>query len=803
MRGSAIATSLLALALAAAPAVAQPRGDDDSAALVEDGRRALKAGDYGAAGKALDQALALNPRRIEAYVLRAAVFAAKGEPTRGVAIMRKARALAPDNDDVAIALGTQLMLAGEAGEAVPLLEAAAARVPERYEPHALLGHHYADHERWRDAAAALEAYQRTRPATLAAQDDRHALDLAEAYLRTRRAPAALALYDGVVARHPTWMNARLGQAWTLAAIDCARARPALRRLAADPAAPPTVALVDGQCALATGATGDALAQARRYLAVEPRSAAGLALIGEAEAARGDLAAARAALTEARGLEPARARYAVRLAKVLRAAGDHAAAVAELEPLVVAPDAVDYRGYWVELGEALVAVGRGPAMLDRLQAALATAPDDAALGTMVGGAQLAAGDHAAAAATLERALAADPAGATALTRSRLAAALLAIGEAALARGDVAAAEPALVRADAVASGPAVWRALGAARLARGDAAGAVEVLGRATPATADVVTLILVGRAQAARGDVGAARTALTQAAQRAEGARALDVGLERAAIELAADAPAAAVAALLAVPAAARATSKPRWTAALVTARHAAGLAALRDGQAGAALELLDDAAGDAAGDDAVAIRCDAALAAVATGDRDRAAARLKAIAKLRCPFPAPADTQAVPILTAFVDGLNPRRAGKAVDKLAALARSATGVSRALAGSALRVVAMSAADQAYRAGKLAEARKHLATARAVEVRAGADELAYDLAALDLADGKLDAARAGFAKVAARVPEALIGAGIVADREGDSAKALDLWRQAEKAGARLGVLDDWIAAKERIFGGGER
>ena len=139
-----------------------------------------------------------------------------------------------------------------------------------------------------------------------------------------------------------------------------------------------------------------------------------------------------------------------------------------------------------------------------------------------------------------------------------------------------------------------------------------------------------------------------------------------------------------------------------------------------------------------------AALAAVATGDRDRAAARLKAIAKLRCPFPAPADTQAVPILTAFVDGLNPRRAGKAVDKLAALARSATGVSRALAGSALRVVAMSAADQAYRAGKLAEARKHLATARAVEVRAGADELAYDLAVLDLADGKLDAARAGFA-----------------------------------------------------------
>ncbi|MBK7197113.1 MAG: hypothetical protein IPH80_32035 [Myxococcales bacterium] len=164
--------------------------------------------------------------------------------------------------------------------------------------------------------------------------------------------------------------------------------------------------------------------------------------------------------------------------MLRAAGDHAAALAELEPITVAPDSVDYRGYWLELGEALLAVGRGPAMLDRLQAALATAPDDAEL-AMVGGAQLAAGDHAgAAAATLERALApTSPDGGGADPRPP-SAALVAIGERALRRGDAAAAEPALVRADAVASGPAVWRGLGAVRLARGDAAGAAELLARA-------------------------------------------------------------------------------------------------------------------------------------------------------------------------------------------------------------------------------------------------------------------------------------------------------------------------------------
>jgi tetratricopeptide (TPR) repeat protein len=170
MRGSAIATSVLAAVCAlAVPATAQPRGDDESAALVEAGRRALKAGSLGDAGKALDQALALNPRRIEAYVLRAAVYAARGEPAKGVALMRKARELAPDNDEVAIALGAQLMLAGDTDEGVPLLEAAAARTPDRFEAHALLGHHYADHARWAAAVTELEAYARTRPASLAAR----------------------------------------------------------------------------------------------------------------------------------------------------------------------------------------------------------------------------------------------------------------------------------------------------------------------------------------------------------------------------------------------------------------------------------------------------------------------------------------------------------------------------------------------------------------------------------------------------------------------------------------------------------
>jgi Tfp pilus assembly protein PilF len=83
MRGSAIATSRGGFALAALMVVAsagagtasaqRERGEDESAALVEEGRRALKDGELDDAARALDQAIALNPRRIEAYVLRAAI----------------------------------------------------------------------------------------------------------------------------------------------------------------------------------------------------------------------------------------------------------------------------------------------------------------------------------------------------------------------------------------------------------------------------------------------------------------------------------------------------------------------------------------------------------------------------------------------------------------------------------------------------------------------------------------------------------------------------------------------------------
>jgi tetratricopeptide (TPR) repeat protein len=592
----------------------------------------------------------------------------------------------------------------------------------------------------------------------------------------------------------------MGLAWSLAAIDCRQARPVLAELSRRADAPIEVLLVRGQCALELGGPGEALRMARTYLdEAKMASAAGHALLGEAEAARGNLKAARASLEQARTLEPGRRRYVVRLARVLRLGKDPGAALVELEGVgAPAPVSAD-RTYWIELGEALLDAGKTSDVASRLAPAAEAFPDSPELALVLGDAALRGGDAAGASAKLEIAMRAP----TPRARKLLVQALLAVAVTRLDGGDVAGAAVALTRADEVEGTPAVWRNLGLCSYLLGDLGKAQQLLARAAAADPSAPTLVLLGRVKAARGDA-TARETLAQAVTAGKGeAVAVDAAIELAAVEVAGGRAPEAVEALVGTAVAAKKAGGEHATrhgAALMTARHAAGLAALRAGQATRAVAFLEDAAGSASGDQAIAIRCDLALATVATSDRDKAVARLNAVAKAKCPFPAPADTTAVPVLLAFVEGLQPRRAAKALDRLAALDRGATGATRTLLATATRVVALTAAEDAYRAGRLGPARKYLATAKKAEARVGADEVTHNLAVLDVADGRLDAAIAVLDRLAPRLPEALVNLGVAYDKKGDGARALELWRRAQKEGARFGLLDDWIEAKARIFGG---
>lgn len=803
MSRSAMRTSGLVLAAAAAFAISaggahaqRPgRGEDESAALVAEGREALRRGELDDAAKALDQALALNPRRVEAYVLRSGVYAARKQYKEGIEIMRRAQVLAPNDDEVLTALGSQLVLSGDAAAGVPILQQVVARDGRRYDAQLLLGHHWYAGGRWADAITALEAYFAARPRELEKEDARHRIDLADAYLRARQPAKALPLFQRAAGERKTDLRARLGVAWATAAIDCRRARPLLREL--EPIAPahPEVWLVDGQCALALGDPGAALALGRRYLERAARSsAAGHALVGEALGARGNLAEARKELEAARRLEPGRRRWTVRYAAVLRRAGDPVGAVTVLEQLgAPAPVAAD-PDWWLELGEAQLAKGDPLAAAARLAPAIPELPGDAAIRTVLGAALLAAGRAEAAAATLgeAEAIASAP-----RTRKLLAEALVTVGAGKLAAADAAGAEPLLARAEALDGNAAVWRNLGIARLLLDRPLDAIPVLDRAMKADGSPISALLAARARALSGDVAAARPIYEQALAGAAPEQAAEVALDWAASELMKGGdPAVAVAALeKTAPAGPLAA---RHTAALAEARHAAGIAALRAGQGARAVEVLRAAV---AVGPSLAKQCDLALATVVAGDASAALAALREVTGQSCPFPPPADKQAAPILIAFTEGLSARRAPRALEQLTALAGKSSGPAKALLDTALRVVALEAARDAYADGATARAKQYLQAARAANARAGGDEVAYGLAVIDLAEGRTAAAIATLERLAGKLPEALVHLGIAYEKQGEPLKALEAWRRARKANVRSAPLAEWIEAKERIYGEG--
>ncbi len=169
------------------------------------------------------------------------------------------------------------------------------------------------------------------------------------------------------------------------------------------------------------------------------------------------------------------------------------------------------------------------------------------------------------------------------------------------------------------------------------------------------------------------------------------------------------------------------------------------------------------------------------------------------CPFPPPADTQAAPILTAFTEGRTAKRASKALDRLTALAGKSSGPAAVLLGTATRVVALEAASDAYRGGRLALARRYLQAGKSATSRVGQDELAHNLAVLEVEDGNVDAAIVVLERLVAKLPEALVNLGIAYERKGDPVRALDAWRRARRVGVRFAPLGDWIESKERIYG----
>lgn len=784
------------LAVLAVPqrAAAQKDQDEESQLLVEEARRALGKKNYPRAGALLDKALRASPRRIDLYILRASIHGVVGEHAKAVALLERARALAPGNAGVETALGIQLVQAGRAKDGVPLLEAMVAADASRYDAQVVLGHHYLAQGAWNPAATAYAAYFAHRPRALAGEDAIHRLDQAEAVLRSGKPQAALALYRQVLDADEGDEQARLGVAWSTAAVSCKQAMPVLDGIADLEAKHPEVLLVRGRCALMLGRTDEAMGRAERFRKAQPDAVAGWVLLGDVRIAQRNWKEAEVAFQRALERAPADKAIALQLGRTERLLGKHAAAAARLK---AAGPPAGYEDDWtIEYGEALLALREAAPLRDHLTPWLKTHESNATGQFLFGSSLALLGDHAGAVPYLDRGVkGGEPRAARVLID-----ALNTLAAAAVKQKELDDAARLLAQAQAAGGGPLTARNLGAVLIAQGHAEQAIDVLEKGGDRN-DAVALHLLARGYhaARRWDDARATYARSIKAYGKE-ARVVAAWRDLANAELGAGRGEEAIAALDAAIAASPAAARKELEAGRLTAARAAATDAMRVGKFSVAVKILKSVEKTAEGEALVQLRCDLALAATGATQREVALDLLQALerGKARCPFAPPVDELGVPILIAWNEGATLRRARKALDRLETLRRKATGVAEPLVRQAAGDIALRAAAEAYGGdGGTRAAATFLAKARGYDRRS--PELAHNQAVIDIAGGSVDGAIAVLEGLVNEVPEARINLGVAWEKKGDPMKALAAWKAALAAGVRHGPLEGWIEAKERFWG----
>jgi len=779
------------------PALAQSSDDDEDQLLVDEAKRAIAKKDYARAGKLLDRALANNPRRIDLYVLRASVHGVKQEHAKAIALLEKAKALAPNNVFVLAGLGIQLVQSGDAAKGVPILEGIVAKEPDRYAVQVVLGHHYEQTGKWTESITSFEAYFEARPGELAKEDRLHLVAAANAYLRSGDAKQAKASYEQVLAERPESELARLGLAWSSAALDCRDAMPLFEDLADLEDKYPEVSLVRGRCAMMLNRIDDALSAAERYRTARPEEGAGWALLGDVRDAKKNYQAAETAYQKAIDVEPDNRVYAFKLGKTERLLGRTQAAADRLRASG-APE--NYEDDWtLEYGEALFSLHQVQDLQVHIKGWAEAHPTHAQGQFLYGVTLYESGD---AAASIDHLAMANDGG-DGRAKAPLVQALDTMAVAAVGKGDLASAEALLVRADNVGGDLLTWRNLGAVLIAGGDHDRAIVVLKKAADADKkDPVVQHLLARAYQATKKYDEARTAYGRAIKAyGKDARVVSAELDLANAELTAGRGEQAVDALeSALGGATDAATKSMLSRALVDAARAASTDDMRSGKFGSAVKILKRIEKRVSDADATELRCDLALAHTGNGSRAPALELLRKLEKqkAKCPFVAPADELGVPILIAWNEGASLKKAKTALKRLEALRKKASGVAEPLARLAGKDIALRAAQEAYEGGSLKSAATYLSEAKLYDKRS--PELAHNLAVIDLANGKLDAAIEALENIADDVPEAYVNLGIAYEKKGDARKALEYWRKAVDKGAHHGPLKDWIETKERFWGG---
>ncbi|MCB9545830.1 MAG: tetratricopeptide repeat protein [Myxococcales bacterium] len=810
MRVAVILSWALLGALAAGPALGQGRYQPQGAAqrAYLEGERLREAGDalrargktddakekYADALDALLDAQKADPAYIDVYVKLGVLHYSLARHAAALPLLEAGLKRAPANLDLRFWYGQNLLAAGKADQAVPVLEQVASQGGERFpEVLVVLGEHYYEQRDYARARPALERYLKLDPEATAVR-----AKLGNTYFKLGLFAEALAAFEAVQRRWPDNIQAQvnIGNAlFQLGQYEKAVAvlEVALKR---DPGRE-SVLFNLAQSYFKLGRNAEAVPYYRQFVKGRPDSFNGRYFLGSALMELGQDAAALEELAQALRLKADIPQVAYKIGILHLRNGRPADAEATLERARKgAPDDA-----WILSALGTVARQRGQleVALDLHRQAVARAPKEARLQANLALTALRAGAIAEAAPALDEALKLDPR--EPFVRAAAATVLAARARAAVAQ-DAAAADKLLERALALQPADATLQADRAlVRLALDDAPGARALAESALKAAPDLAAARhALGRAKLLAGDADGARADL-EAAMKAEPSVGSALALAQAQVE--AGQVDAAVDLLTESARSWPADADLRRGLALV---HYARAAAQLGGDAAGRRTATDlrfalEAEASLPRDVAARVHYAAAVAALRRGDGREGRAHLgQAIQKGRQAGPgltallrAGTPASHLEYLQAHADALV-RRYDLALDRLG---RCQAPLERRLCKFALD----RQAQALYQAGDLNGARKALDADREL----GADPVVdHNLLVIAWQQKKgRDRALAAWRKLEDQVPEASFNTGVAAEAKGDQRAAWEAFRRQVTSGGPLAARAGEIAdVKDRIYRFGE-
>jgi tetratricopeptide (TPR) repeat protein len=817
----ALAVGLLLLAPAASEtASAQGRSGSDSPGQQAflDGQKALENDDFATAEQKLREAISSDAKLNGAYWKLAVILYRNKKYADAVALLRRA----PEQEDIDVREQLGLALYKTANppppEAVKLLTDVVAKRPEAFLAQLQLGQHIYKTDP-KAGATCFENFLKYRPPSASSLDPTAHMLLGTAYVYAKEWDQAQREFEGQLKVKPNDMTAKLMLGSVFVGKNaCSQAISLYERILGEATRQPSIYYNLGTCYLREKRSADALREADLYVKAKPQDTKGHLLACDALLDQKNYSRALSECQAAERLDQVNGTIKGRIGRIYLGMKNYQGAVSYLELALSAGKAAGQPRdpeILEALAEAYAATKAPRDKLNSMADELASLRDAKALAA-AGQVYFLAGNDERATTILQQALTAEPN--MGVARASLVKVLNRRAGIAVEKNDVGAAYNML--SDAVKLTPddlMTNRNLGLVLLLARKYSEAEVVLSRSLKKVPnDIVLNRMLGRAQLMQHKSTAAMASYEKAAESALRTRGPELGAiysELGPMYAEADKLDQAVSVLETAMQSAGASSglTPVIQRNLSIAYFRRGLVRLRDTkQTDAALDDMNAAAraprGVLASREMAAIYCGQGLAALKAGKigvaEDAWDAAVRSGGDSACQFRSPYDklgTRFFVAYTQYRDATNPAKREGAVRLFTQLTPRATGGTadwlRALLRSGYELLAY----DYYQRSDEKRAGMYLASAAKVPAKGDRRELEHNLAVIDLYSGKSAAAERTFDGLGTRPCEARLNLGILKDRQGDSKKALELYKQARACGARTPKLTEWIDVKERLFG----